>query len=173
MQRQKTQTHKGVVIFLCVFCALLIGAGIYFFISSVGGSREISALFQVEGLDPAAQTGALPGSPRNEKAPGDGLFSYRINATPVFEGDGTGGDILVQNPAFNEFLMVLEIGQPDDGTLLYQSQYIAPNQYIEKIDLQKQLDPGEYEVVAYINIIDPKTLSYIDTLECPLVLTVK
>ena len=100
------------------------------------------------------------------------MFGYRINQAPVFSADGSNGRILVQNPAFNDYLMVLEIAG-EDGGVLYRSGYIAPNQYIEEISLPAPPPSGKYEATAYLNAVDPDTLTYVDALECPLSITIK
>ena len=80
---------------------------------------------------------------------------------------------MVQNPAFNSYLMVLEITAEGIDGLIYQSQFIAPNQYITSIDLQKKIPSGTYRATAYLNAVDPNTLDLVDTLDCPIDLTVK
>lgn len=174
-ERKKKKT--GVAVLFSLICIALIGVGVYFFVGPdfffPSSGEELNPVFQVDGLDPAAQIGALPDSPKNESKPsGDNLFSYRINATPTFKPDGTGGNILVENPYFNEYLMVVEI-EDESGELLYQSQYIAPNQHILNASLQSTPSAGTHQATAYISAVDPKTMDWVGTLECPIQLTVK
>ena len=171
--KQKKRTGMLPVLLFTAFFIVLIAAGAFFFLHGAGSSGEVAAQFRVEGLDPAAQTGVLPGAPHSERAPGDGLFGYRINAAPTFSSDGSGGDIRVQNPAFNQYLMVLEIVADNAETVLYRSQYIAPNQYILDADLSKPLSSGSHDGMAYINVIDPSTLALVDVLECPLAINIQ
>ena len=93
--KQKKRTGMLPVLLFTAFFIVLIAAGAFFFLHGAGSSGEVAAQFRVEGLDPAAQTGVLPGAPHSERAPGDGLFGYRINAAPTFSSDGSGGDIRV------------------------------------------------------------------------------
>lgn len=160
-------------ILLSVLCLTLIGGGVLLFLQNDGAETAlIGGLFQVEGLDPAAKTGAPHGVPKDERAPvGEDLFSYRINDAPKFNSEGKGGNIMVQNPSFNQYLMVLEIAL--DGKLLYQSQYIAPNQYISEIDLEHVPAAGEHLATAYFNAIDPKTFEFVDVLEAPVTIVIK
>ena len=170
--RQKSRTNPVVVILLSFLCVVLVAVAAYLAMGNLGGDDTVKPAFRVEGLDPAAQTGRMPGTPRNEKSPGPDQFGYRINLNPSFASDGNGGNILVQNPAFNNYLMVLEIAD-ENGDVLYQSQFLAPNQYIEKIDLQKPLESGGYPATAYINAVDPKTLDLVEAFECRLNLIIK
>lgn len=173
-RKKKQKSGHIVAVLLIVFCMALLGFGVFLFLQETGVGRSsdtIGKIFQVEGLDPAAKTGILPGSPAREHAPGDNLFGYRINTAPVFSASGK-GDISVENPAFNQYLLVLEISRAEDPALLYQSQYIAPNQYIETIHLSAIPSPGVYDAMAYLNLVDPQTMKVIDILECPLELTI-
>lgn len=175
MLRQKTRVRIFPIILFSVLLAGILAAAIYYFyfVHNPLSANQVMKQYQVEHLDPSAKTGRLPGAPKDEKSPGDGMFSYRINPTPVFQAGGSSGDIKVQNPSFNNYLMVLEIAVDGTDGTVYRSQYIAPNQYISSIDLQNQLPPGEYRATAYINAVDAGTLDLVDTLTCPLELTVK
>lgn len=79
----------------------------------------------------------------------------------------------MQNPAFNEYLMVVELTADGDESVLYRSQYIAPNQYISKVDLREPLAPGEHEGTVYLSAVDPKTLDVVGVLENPILIKVK
>ncbi|WP_101909532.1 hypothetical protein [Marasmitruncus massiliensis] len=173
--RQKRRVHIVPIVLFSVLLAGILAAAIYYFyfFHSTASGNLIQKQFQVENLDPDAKNGRLPGVPKDEKSPGEGMFSYRINPTPVFQSNGSGGDIKVQNPSFNRYLMVLEITVDGTDGTVYRSQYIAPNQYISSIDLQKQLPSGEYRATAYLNAVDAGTLDLVDTLTCPLEITVK
>lgn len=171
--RQRSRTNPILIVLLSCICIALIGFGVYLFLHSATQAPDtILPVFQVEDLDPAAQIGSLPGSPRGESEPAEDVFAYRINSTPTFDDEGKNGNILVENPASNQYLMVLEIAPASGGAMLYQSKYIAPNQYIESIDLAASLDAGTYEAVAYLNAVDPQTLELVGTLECPITIQI-
>ena len=110
MLRQRSRPHTALVLVLSILCAILIALGLFLFLRNLNGSSgEVKSAFRVEGLDPAAQSGTPPGAPWNEKSPGENLFGYRVSSTVTFQSDGTGGGLNVQNPAFNEYLMVVEL----------------------------------------------------------------
>lgn len=175
-RKKKQKSARIVIVFLTSFCLVLLGVGVWLFLLETGigsGSSDgIGKLFQVDGLDPVAQTGVMPGSSGRERLSGENLFGYRINSSPVFSADGR-GKISIENPSFNNYLLVLELCLTDDPTLLYQSQYLAPNQYIESIRLSAPPSAGTYDAIAYLNLIDPKTMRLIDILETPITLTIK
>ena len=173
MLREKRRSHTASIVVLSLLCAALIVAGVFLFLRGHRPDETLLARYQVEGLDPAAQIGALPGSPRVEQSPGENMFTYRINTSPTFQSDGTEGDLMVENPSHNQYLMVVELVADGDETTLYRSQYIAPNQYIEHVSLDHALSPGEHEGTAYLNAVDPETLELVGILECPLLIEVK
>ncbi len=168
--RYRNSLRSLLVVLACLAAVALITAGVLYWSLFTGGSDEIDPRFQVEGLDPNAAIGTLPGAPSREQSPGEGMFAYRIDATPHFQADGT-GNIQLQNPAFNEYLMVLEIAN-EKNQVIYRSGFLAPNQYLEQIQLKEALSVGQYDYTAYINAVDPETLLYVDALTCPLSLTV-
>lgn len=172
-KRSKAGTVTAVV--LTVFCLGLLGVGGWLFygeLSGDGSAEGVESIFQVEGLDASAKTGAPPGLVKHDPPPGTTEFGYRIETEPVFSQKGK-GNIEIVNPQSNRYLLVLELCKKGDPALLYQSQYIAPNQYIEEITLEEPLEPGTHEAVAYLNLVDPKTMQVADIFEQPLVITVK
>lgn len=169
--RQKNRTNGALTLVLSMVCVALIAAGVLLFLKQSAGGQTIRRPFQVEGLDPNAQIGAPPGTPKDNRSFDKNTFGYRINSTPEFSKDGTNGKILLQNPPANDYLMVLEIAR--DDKVLYCSQYIAPNQYIETIDLLQPLDSGKYGAIAYIHAVNPATMDIAGTLECPITITIK
>lgn len=174
-RRKKQKSGAVVAVLLSLFCLALLGIGVWLFLQESGmlGRTQdgVAKAFQVEGLDPAAKTGPLPGVSGRERLSGENLFGYRIETAPSFSAGGK-GKINVENPSFNRYLLVLEIARADDPTVLYRSQYIAPNQYIETVSLDSP-PAGKYDAIAYLNLIDPKTMRVADILEQPLTLTVK
>jgi hypothetical protein len=73
------------------------------FLKATGtGSQTIKSVFLVEDLDPNAKPGRCP-FPKEEKPQEENMFSYRINSTPKFSADCSGGNILLENPSYNEY----------------------------------------------------------------------
>ena len=171
MTHCRNSLRSLLVVLACLAVIALITGGFLYWTLFTGGSTEIEPRFQVEGLDPGAITGTLPGAPVRESSPGEGTFAYRIDGAPEFSADGA-GYIGLQNPAFNQYLMVLEIAD-ETGQVIYRSGYLAPNQYLEEIQLGTPLAPGRHDCTAYINAVDPQTLHYLDALTCPLAIAVE
>lgn len=165
-RRKKQRAGLAVSFVLILFCTALLGIGVWLFLQESGGADSVARPFQTAGLDPAAKTGAI-GSPVRERSLGESKFGYRIETSPTFSAAGK-GDINIENPVSNQYLLVLELCRKGDPALLYQSQYIAPNQYIDSITLSKVPGAGVHDCVAYLNLVDPATMDVVDILECPI-----
>lgn len=172
VQRKYRSRTKSIVL-ICVIFACLLAAGVFLVFRTVGADHLIKKRFQTDQLDPHAISGAMPGTSKDEKSAGEGMFSYRINPAPVFQTDGSGGDLMVQNPAFNDYFMVVELTVDGIDGMVYQSQLIAPNQYIDQVNLQKNVPSGSYQATAYLNVVDPDSMDLADIFVYPLELTVK
>ena len=170
MRVHKSRSQTIIVCLLILFFILLVAVGA-FLILQPASPQQIEARFQVEGLDPNAITGTPSEAPRKETSPGEGMFSCRLDTSPTFGTDGI-GQMLLQNPAFNEYLMLLELTD-ETGQVICRSGYLAPNQYLEIVQLQKPLDMGTYQGTAYINAIDPETLQYVDAFTVPVTIQVE
>ncbi len=172
--RSRSRTNLLLVLTLSLFCILLIGFGVFLFFRGGIGGNEIQRIYQVEGLDPAAKTGKLPGSETVRQASSETDFVYQINTAPSFTKNGKDGELCIGNPAVNHYLMVVEIRLDGSESVCYQSQFIAPNQYIEKSSLKLiPGSPGVYPATAYINAVDPQTLDLVGTLETPVTVTIQ
>ena len=138
--RSRSRTNLFLVLVLSLFCILLIGFGVFLFFRGGIDRNEIQRIYQVEGLDPAAKIGRLPGSENVGQPASETDFVYQLNTAPSFTRNGKDGELMIGNPAVNQYLMVVEIRLEGSESVCYQSQFIAPNQYIEKASLK--LIPG-------------------------------
>ena len=77
------------------------------------------------------------------------MIAFSINSSPAFATGGTEGNLMLENPANNAKLLVVEIYIDSTGELVYQSKAIPPGAYIETARLDKVLEPGEYPATAY------------------------
>lgn len=87
-------------------------------------------------------------------------FAFRINANPVFSGDCKKGNLRIENPARNIYCMQIELILDETGEILYASPLIKPNQYIEHVDLTRQLDIGNHAATVRFIAIHPDTDAY-------------
>lgn len=172
--RRRSSSHRGLVVVLSIFCLILIGFGVWLFLQSRSNTSVLAPTFsmKLDAIDPGVVAGPPDGVSKKERAPGDGLFGYRINLAPTFSAESKRGDLEVHNPAFNSYILVVELCLADSEQVIYRSQYIPPDHNLPAVWLNDPLEIGSYSAVAYLNLIDPKTMQLADILEQPLTLQV-
>ncbi|USF25767.1 hypothetical protein N510_000679 [Firmicutes bacterium ASF500] len=146
LQKRKTQIISAVAIGLL----LVIGIGAFWIFG--GGTRKMDDSLA---LDDNATMGVLPGvdiaqrQAQLQEQLDEGMVAFSINSTPVFASGGSEGNLMLENPANNAKLLVVEIYIDDTQELVYQSKAIPVGAYIENVRLDKVLEPGEYSATAY------------------------
>ena len=79
----------------------------------------------------------------------ESMIAFSINGSPVFANSGAEGNLMLENPANNAKLLVVEIYMDETQELIYQSKALPVGSYIENARLDKVLEAGEYQATAY------------------------
>ncbi|MGL5437029.1 MAG: hypothetical protein ACRDBO_16905 [Lachnospiraceae bacterium] len=122
-------------------------------------------------FDKFAQDGTLEGKTPQEiqeildAIVEEGMFNVSINAQATFQDGKSKGKIGMENIPQNRYYCRLILRMDEDQTVLYESQGIKPGQYINEIELKKNLPAGEYPCTAQIIATDPETLDDIGKVE--------
>jgi hypothetical protein len=91
---------------------------------------------------------------------GSSDFPYKLNSRVFFPDAVSAGNVLIQNPETNKYLLSVDIVLPETRISLYYSGAIAPGEQIESAVMsaagQKLMD-GTYECTADISARDPET----------------
>lgn len=155
---------------LCIICILLIIGGVAFFLfRDKGNTLE---------LDDNATIGIMPGIDIEQRQAelqeqlDEAMIAFSINTNPVFESGSSDGSLMLENPANNAKLIVVEIYIDDTEKLVYKSKAIPAGSYIESARLDKVLEPGEYAAAAYFNAYREDDQSYIGRSGAAIKLTV-
>lgn len=160
---------KNRILTACAACALLAAAAVFLANRDPGGSLELAD---------NATMGILPGADLAQRQTelqqelDESLISFSINTSPVFESGGSEGNLMLENPANNAKLLVVEIYRKDTQELLYQSKALPAGSYIENARLDKLLEPGSYEAIAYFKAYRETDHSYIGQAGAGLTLSV-
>lgn len=172
--RRRSSSHRGLTMVLSIFCLILIGFGVWLFWQSRSDTSVLAPTFsmKLDAIDPNAVAGPPDNVSKKERSPSDGLFGYRMNLTPTFSAERKSGNLEIHNPAFNSYILVVELCLADSEQVIYRSQYIPPDYNLTAVSLEEPLEAGSYPAVAYLNLIDPKTMQLADILEQPLTLQV-
>lgn len=114
-------------------------------------------------FDPNAQEGQAPYKTEEEiKAELDriveeGMFNISISSVIKFADGTSEGIAYIENVPGNRYHMQVTINLDDSGEEVYRSAAIAPGNYVEKITLSSDLDPGTYEATAAFTALDQDT----------------
>ena len=97
-------------------------------------------------LDDNATMGILPGidiAQRQDELQqllDESMIAFSINTSPVFATGSSEGNLMLENPANNAKLLMVEIYRDDTEELIYQSKALPVGSYIENVRLDKVLD---------------------------------
>lgn len=171
MDSNAQKKRKKQLLLAAVVC-LLLAAGGWFFLANrdtAGDSLE---------LDDNATIGVLPGidiaqrQAELQQQLDEGMIAFSINTNPVFERGGSEGNLMLENPANNAKLLVVEIYLEDTQELIYKSKAIPVGTYIENARLDKVLEPGQYAATAYFKAYREDDHSYIGQAGASIAITV-
>ena len=84
---------------------------------------------------------------------------------------GTVGEWVVENLEENNIIQQAEVYL--DGVLIAKSTPIYPNQHITGVSLLENVEPGEYDVTAYLNYYDTDTKEFLSKAGYSIHLTIK
>jgi len=83
----------------------------------------------------------------------EGMFNISIASSIVFESPDGEGQARIENIEANRYHMQVDIVLDETQEVIYSSKLIRPGYSIEYITLDKQLEPGEYDVTAMFSAI--------------------
>ncbi|MCI8479913.1 MAG: hypothetical protein HFG08_03405 [Oscillibacter sp.] len=162
-------TWKKRLLPVCAICVLLAAAVLLFTSRKPDDSLELAD---------NATMGILPGVDLEQRQAelqqmlDESMISFSINTSPVFETGGAEGNLMLENPANNAKLLVVEIYIDDTQELIYQSKALPAGSYIENTKLDKLLEPGSYDATAYFKAYREADHSYIGQVGADLTLSI-
>ena len=160
---------KKLLLPACVACALFAAAAGFLANRGPGDSLELAdnaTMGVLPGIDPAQRQAEL------QQILDESMISFSINTSPVFETGGAEGNLMLENPATNAKLLVVEIYMDDTQELIYQSKALPAGSYIETTRLDKLLEPGSYAATAYFKAYRESDHSYVGQVGADLTLSV-
>lgn len=78
----------------------------------------------------------------------EGMLDISIAAKIEFENGTSEGTANIENVPGNIYNIEVSIELSDTGEVVYETPLMTPNQYIEKIKLNQDLDAGTYPAIA-------------------------
>lgn len=145
---------KSIVIIVILLACL---GGIYYVLNSKDKNSQVNGGASVSGY--ILEDGAEPGLTDDEirellqKQVDESSISFSISSDPVFKGKKA--FMVMANPRYNAYDIDYVITV--DGKELIRTAKIAPNQYIEEVELKEALPKGSYIGEALITGYNKET----------------
>lgn len=105
-------------------------------------------------LDPGAKAGQYEGKSEEEiiaalnAQVAEGMMNISIASTIRFDTSDAEGEARIENIEANHVDQKVTLTLDDTGETVFESGAIAPGQYLQRIKLNKQLEPGTYPATA-------------------------
>ena len=154
--RKKHGAHKNqLVVLLSILCFLLAAGGAGY--GLVVRRRPVTVQMAPEPLvaEGNVKTGTLYDPEKRQEELNsvveEGMLAFSINATPFMKNGKGKANLMVENPPNNGKRFTITIQRDDTGEKIYQSGYLDPEQYLDEVPLDVELEQGEYACTAYFD----------------------
>lgn len=151
MDKKVEKKNKVKIIIIALLVASVASAGAYF-VYNKNKSKSANAENGAAISGYILSDGAEPGLSEEEikallqRQVDESTISFSISSDPVFKGKK--GFIVMANPRYNAY--DIDYVVTIDGKEIIRTAKIAPNQYIEEVDLKEALPKGSYTGEALI-----------------------
>ena len=151
MDKKVERKNKVKIIIIALLVVSIASAGVYF-VYNKNKSKSINAENGSAVSGYVLADGAEPGLSEDEirallqKQVDDSTISFSISSDPVFKGKKA--FIVMANPRYNAYDIDYVITV--DGKEIIRTAKIAPNQYIEEVELKEALPKGTHTGEALV-----------------------
>lgn len=151
MDKKVEKKNKVKIIIIALLVVSIASAGVYF-VYNKNKSKSINAENGSAVSGYVLADGAEPGLSEDEirallqKQVDDSTISFSISSDPVFKGKKA--FIVMANPRYNAYDIDYVITV--DGKEIIRTAKIAPNQYIEEVELKEALPKGTHTGEALV-----------------------
>lgn len=151
MDKKVEKKNKVKIIIIALLVASVASAGAYF-VYNKNKSKSANAENGTAVSGYILSDGAEPGLSEEEikallqRQVDESTISFSISSDPVFKGKK--GFIVMANPRYNAY--DIDYVVTIDGKEIIRTSKIAPNQYIEEVELKEALPKGTYAAEALV-----------------------
>lgn len=151
MDKKVEKKNKVKIIIIALLVASIASAGAYF-VYNKNKSKSANAENGAAISGYILSDGAEPGLSEEEikallqRQVDESTISFSISSDPVFKGKK--GFIVMANPRYNAY--DIDYVVTIDGKEIIRTAKIAPNQYIEEVELKEALPKGTYAAEALV-----------------------
>ena len=156
MDNELNKSNKAKIIIVIILILIIGSGGAYYILNKKNVNSDTNGS-SVSGY--ILEDGAEPGLSDEEirallqKQVDDSTISFSISSDPVFKGKKA--FIVMANPRYNAYDIDYVITV--DGKEIIRTAKIAPNQYIEEVELKEALPKGTYTGEALITGYNKET----------------
>lgn len=140
---KKVKNKINVKIIVSILVIALVSAGVYFMYNknksksvAIEGGSVVSGYVLSEGAEPGLSDEEIKALLQRQVD--DSTISFSISSDPVFKGKKA--FIVMANPRYNAY--DIDYVVTVDGKEIIRTAKIAPNQYIEEVELKEALPKG-------------------------------
>ena len=158
MDKKVEKKNKVKIIIIALLVASVASAGAYF-VYNKNKSKSANAENGAAISGYILSDGAEPGLSEEEikallqRQVDESTISFSISSDPVFKGKK--GFIVMANPRYNAY--DIDYVVTIDGKEIIRTAKIAPNQYIEEVELKEALPKGTYAAEALVTGYNKET----------------
>lgn len=143
MNNKKEKSILKVIIIVILFLSVVLVSGYYIYnknsnSNNSGSGSEISGYILEDGAEPGLSEEEI--RELLQKKIDESTISFSISSDPVFKGKKA--FVVMANPRYNAYDIDYVITV--DGKEVIRTAKIAPNQYIEEVELKEALPKGKY-----------------------------
>lgn len=156
MNNQIKNRKNVKIIIIILLLAIITSAGVYYYKNKSKNSAgengsSISGYIVEDGAEPGLSDDEIRAL--LQKQVDDSTISFSISSDPVFKGKKA--FIVMANPRYNAYDIDYVITV--DGKEIIRTDKIAPNQYIEEVELKEALPKGTYTGEALVTGYNKET----------------
>ena len=151
---KKSSKKKGAIIAV-VAIAIALVAAVCVWLFAFGGIGSFGAQEITAGQAPYKTEEEMEAE--SERIIEEGTFNISIASDIEFENATAEGTAYIENVPNNPYDIQVTITDTESGDVVYESPVIAPNNYVEKIRLSKELAAGEHDATATFAALDKET----------------
>lgn len=151
MDKKVEKKNKVKIIIIALLVASVASAGAYFVYNknksksaNAENGAAISGYILSEGAEPGLSEEEIKALLQRQVD--ESTISFSISSDPVFKGKK--GFIVMANPRYNAY--DIDYVVTIDGKEIIRTAKIAPNQYIEEVELKEALPKGTYAAEALV-----------------------
>ena len=149
-KKNKKNINFRIIVFILLTIVIATAGGYYIYIKNKSKNAVAESGSAVSGY--ILSNGAEPGLSEEQirallqRQVDDSTISFSISSDPVFKGKKA--FIVMANPRYNAYDIDYVITV--DGKEIIRTAKIAPNQYIEEVELKEALPKGTYAAEALV-----------------------